>query len=55
MFQNYQVTLTKNSDYDLEISYNETFKGMSDDDMAIALEDCIRSLQIELMSLTNQP
>jgi hypothetical protein len=54
MFSNYQITLTKTNDYDLDIAYNEAFKEMSEDDIAIALEDCIRSLQIQLMSLTHQ-
>lgn len=54
MFSNYQVTITKTNDYDLEIAYNEIFKTMSEDNKAMALEDCIRSLQIQLMLLTDQ-
>ncbi len=54
MLPNYKITLTQNNDYDLSIDYSDSFKNMSDEDIAIALEDCIRSLQIELMSLSYQ-
>ena len=54
MLPNYKITLTQNNDYDLSIDYSDSFKNMSDEDISIALEDCIRSLQIALMSLSYQ-
>lgn len=52
MLQNYKIVLTKNSEYDININYSDSFKNMSDEEVAIALDDCIRLLQIQLMSLS---
>lgn len=52
MLPNYKITLTQNKECDFSIDYSESFNGMSDEDIAIALDDCIRQLQIELMSLS---
>lgn len=52
MLPKYKITLTNNNDSDLVIDYSDSFKDMSDDDISAALDDCIKSLQIQLMSIT---
>jgi hypothetical protein len=52
MNQTYLISLFKKNEFDLDIVYSDDFKSMSDEDIAIALEDCIKYLSIELMSLT---
>jgi hypothetical protein len=52
MLPTYKITLTNNNDSDLVIDYSDSFKKMSDEDISIALDDCIKSLQIQLMSIT---
>lgn len=48
----YSITLHKTDDYNLNINYSEEFKTMSNEDIAIALDDCIRLLKIELNLIT---
>jgi hypothetical protein len=55
MLKIYQVTLSQENECDLQITYSDSFKSMSDDEIATALEDCITSLQIQLMLLTAKP
>jgi hypothetical protein len=50
----YTITLTQTNEYDLSVTYSDSLKNMSDEDVSVALEDCIRSLQIELMLLSNK-
>lgn len=52
MLPNYKITFTQNKECDFSIAYSDSFKDMSDEDIALALDDCIRQLQIELMSLS---
>jgi hypothetical protein len=52
MLNLYTITINKLNEYDLDVAYSDEFKAMSEEDMAVALDDCIRLLKIELMSLT---
>lgn len=54
MLPNYKITLTQANECELSIDYSDSFKNMSNEEIAIALDDCIRSLQIDLMSLSYQ-
>lgn len=53
MSTTYTITIKKTDDYNLDISFSDEFRSMSDDDISVALEDCVRSLQIELLLVTN--
>ena len=50
----YTITLTQTDEYNLDVTYSDSLKNMSDEDISVALEDCIRLLQIELMLVTNK-
>jgi hypothetical protein len=55
MSKTYTITMQRNNEYELDIVYSKEFSKMSDEDKSVALEDCIRSLQIELLLVTNSP
>ena len=48
----YTITMLRKNEYDLDIVYSPEFSKMSDEDISVALEDCIRSLQIQLLLVT---
>ncbi len=45
----YTILLRKNNEYSLDVDYSPEFTAMSDEDKAIALEDCINTLKVELL------
>ena len=48
----YTITMLRKNEYELDIVYSAEFYKMSDEDKSVALEDCIRSLKIELLLVT---
>jgi hypothetical protein len=49
MSPQYTILLRRNNDYNLEVVYSPEFKTMSEDDAAVAIEDCINTLKTELL------
>lgn len=45
----YVITLDRISEYDLVVGYSKEFKDMSEEELAVALEDCINALKNELL------
>lgn len=53
MSTTYTITIQKSDDFNLNISFSDEFKSMSNEDISVALEDCIKALQIDLLLVTN--
>lgn len=51
MTNKYTITLDRVNEYDLVVTYSEELKSASHDDLSIALEDCIKTLQNHLLLL----